>query len=246
MFRESLKWLLFPGLNLHARLRTRALPEHFLKSSNGRQFTVLDAGCGNGSLAYQSYLRGNRVVGVSIKDEIERNRRLFNEYLGIPEDRLRFQEFNLYHIADIGMMFDEIICTEVMEHIRGDEQVCRGFFQILRPGGILHLTCPNADHPYHKAYPLDPQETGGHVRPGYTEASYRALLEPIGFEVSAPVGLGGPIRQACNVPITRVQELGGLALGLPTFLLLAPWAVLEGTSGKVPFSLYVRATRPRD
>lgn len=245
MVRDRLKWLLFPGLNLHARLRNREMPKYFGRPTSGEPRLVLDAGCGNGMLSYQAYLMGNRVHGVSIKSEVVRNQRLFNSYLGIPEDRLSFHDHNLYDIESFGKTFDEIICCEVMEHIKGDEQVCRSFFNILKPGGVLHLCCPNAEHPHHAAYPLDPDETGGHVRPGYTYESYRALLEPIGFELSDPIGLGGPIRQACNKPITSIQEKCGKYFGLPAFFLLAPWTLFDTSHPAVPYSLYVQARRPR-
>ncbi len=35
MLRERLKWLLFPGLNLNARLRFRELPKHFGRPKPG-------------------------------------------------------------------------------------------------------------------------------------------------------------------------------------------------------------------
>ncbi|MBX3437497.1 MAG: methyltransferase domain-containing protein, partial [Planctomycetaceae bacterium] len=233
--KEHLKWLLFPGLNLHARLRNQIMPAHLGRPMNGEERLVLDAGCGNGMLSYQAYLKGNRVVGVSIKDEIVRNRRLFNLFHGIAEDRLSFRDVNLYDIESLGLKFDEIICCEVLEHIRGDEQVCRSFFNILKPGGVLHLCCPNASHPFHAQYPLDADESGGHVRPGYTAASYQGLLEPLGFELSEPVGMGGEIRHVCNEHITRVQKIGGLVLGLPAFAVLAPWSLFDTDSPAVPF-----------
>lgn len=246
MIREPIKWLLFPGLNLHARLRNQVMPGYFGMPRKGEERLVLDAGCGNGMLSYQAYLKGNRVVGVSIKDEVMRNRKLFNEYHGIAEDRLSFRDVNLYDIESLGLAFDEIICCEVLEHIRGDEQVCRSFFKILKPGGVLHLCCPHAAHPDHVNYPLDPDETGGHVRTGYTLESYRALLEPLGFQVSPPVGLGGGVRQACNKPITRSHDIGGLPLAIATFLLMAPWAMFDAQSPRVPYSLYVQARKPKD
>jgi SAM-dependent methyltransferase len=241
---NRVKWFLFPGLNLHARLRNRQMPRYFGRPVNGEERLVLDAGCGNGMLSYQSYRLGNRVVGVSIKSEVQRNRQLFNQLHGIPEDRLRFLEHNLYDIESLGREFDEIICCEVMEHIKGDERVCRSFYNILKPGGVLHLCCPNAEHPFHAEYPLDADERGGHVRPGYTWESYRDLLEPIGFEVSAPIGLGGPIRHRCNEPITRVQKIGGYPAGLAAFALLSPLTSLDTSAPSLPFSLYVKATRP--
>jgi SAM-dependent methyltransferase len=245
MLRERIKWKLFPGLNLHARLRYRTLPTKFRGPSNGREQSVLDAGCGNGMLAYQSCRLGNRVIGVSLKTgEIARNQKLFNEYLGIPEERLSFRVHNLYDVKSLGRTFDEIICTEVLEHIERDDEVCRAFFEILNPGGVLHLCCPNADHPDHEAGRLDEDESGGHVRAGYTGESYRALLEPVGFVVSEPIGLGGPLRQACNKRITRAQEIGRLPLGLAAFAVLAPLAALDGPVPRVPYSLYVSARKP--
>lgn len=244
MIREHLKWLLFPGLNLHGRLRDQFLPKFFGRPKAGEERLVLDAGCGNGMLSYQAYKLGNKVLGVSIKDEVIRDKKLFNEYHGIPEDRLEFRDHNLYDIESLGLKFDEIICCEVMEHIKGDEQVCRSFFNILKPGGLLHLCCPNAEHPDHVNYPLDLDENGGHVRTGYTEQTYKQLLEPIGFVVSPAIGLGGPIRQACNKPITRAQERFGKYLGLPVFFALAPFTWLESGTPKIPYSLYVQAKRP--
>ena len=244
MLRERLKWLLFPGLNLNARLRFRELPKHFGRPKPGETRDVLDAGCGNGMLSYQAWKLGNRVLGVSIKDEVIRDKKLFNEFHGIPEKELEFRDHNLYDIDSIGRQFDEIICCEVMEHIKGDTQVCQSFFNILKPGGVLHICCPNPVHPINANYPLDPNETGGHVRPGYTYEGFKQLLEPIGFQVSEPTGLGGPIRQHCNTQITNIQIFGGLKLGIPLFFLLSPLAWLDGSNPKVPFSIYVRARKP--
>jgi SAM-dependent methyltransferase len=212
---------------------------------NGEERMVLDAGCGNGMLSYQSYLKGNRVLGVSVKEgEVTRDRALFNDYLQIPRERLEFRLHNLYDVRALDMAFDEIICTEVLEHIERDEEVCRSFFDILKPGGVLHLCCPNAEHPDHKAHALDEAESGGHVRAGYTAESYKTLLEPIGFETAEPVGLGGPARQACNKRITQAQYVGRLPLGLLTYTMLAPFASLDGGEPKLPYSLYIRAVKP--
>jgi SAM-dependent methyltransferase len=245
MLRECIKWQLFPGLNLHARLRYRKVAEWFSEPTDGEERLVLDAGCGNGMLAYKSFLKGNRVLGVSIKEgEVVRNKHLFNEYLRIPERRLEFRRHSLYDAKALDQQFDEIICTEVLEHIERDEEVCRTFFEILKPGGILHLCCPNAEHPDHRAHVLDESESGGHVRAGYSWNSYRALLEPMGFEVSKQIGLGGPLRQACNKQITRAQDVGRLPLGLATFAVLVPLVALDVAKPRMPYSLYVMARKP--
>jgi SAM-dependent methyltransferase len=243
--RDRIKWLLFPGLDPHARLRNRVLPHNFGSPQNGEAHFVLDAGCGNGMLSYQSYLRGNRVVGISIKTgEVDRNRRLFHKLLKVPEESLRFELKNLYDLPSLGMRFDEIICSEVLEHIVDDRRVCQGFWNALRPGGVLHLCCPNADHPDNQATILDEHESGGHVRPGYTLKSYRGLLEPIGFRIDYVTGLGGPVRQWCNKQITRARLIAGLPLELVVFFFLWPFSSLDFIQPRFPYSLYVRAVKP--
>ena len=244
--RTRLKWLLFPGVNLHARHRYRLLPAHFRAAPAGQVRRVLDAGCGNGMLAYKSHLLGNRVIGVTIKEnEVAGCRRLFNDHLAIPEEQLAFRLGNLYELDFDEGSFDEIICSEVLEHLRDDAGVCRSFWRFLRPGGLLHVCAPNAQHPYNASFPLDRHETGGHVRAGYGLADYRQLLEPIGFEIDTVLGLGGPLRQAFNRRIKELQaRFGAMAAG-PLFLLSLPclWFESRRRERAVPFSIYVRAVK---
>lgn len=238
----ALRWLIFPGTNLHARLRWRLLPRFFGIAVPGQDRLVLDAGCGNGMLSYQSYLRGNRVIGISIKpEEVDRCRRLFNEHLRIPPERLSFREQDLYDVEQMGMAFDEIICSEVLEHIEDDAAVCRSFRNILKPGGILHLCAPNAEHPDNVRHELDHEESGGHVRPGYTMDAYRALLEPLGFQIVDSAGLGGPIRQAFNKRIIEGQRRFGPVFGSLLFLVALPFAWMDPLSPRLPYSVYVKA-----
>lgn len=247
--RTHLKWLLFPGVNLHSRLRNQRLPAFFGSSSDTNPRSVLDAGSGNGMLAYQSYLKGNQVIGVSFKEaEIRGCQALFNRHLGIPEEKLRFQQGNLYELDFPPESFDEIICAEVLEHLRHDAAVCRAFWRLLKFGGVLHVCAPNADHPYNASFPLDHDEKGGHVRPGYTLTSYRQLLEPIGFRIEQSVGLGGPVRQAFNWRIKEIQAKFGAAAGLPLFLLALPCLPFDRVTREreTPFSLYVKAVKPAD
>ena len=244
--RSRLRWLIFPGMNLHARQRYRRLPALFGAPVNDEDRRVLDAGCGNGMLSYRSYLKGNRVTGVSIKrDEVAKCRALFNEYLGIPEERLRFEAMNLHELDFAADWFDEIVCAEVIEHIRNDARVCRSLWRVLKPGGVLHLTTPNAAHPYNRDFPLDLDESGGHVRPGYTPASFAALLEPIGFRIAETGGLGGPVRQFFNRRIKEVQGRRGVLAGAPLFAASLPFMALDDLFGPpaTPFSLYVRAVK---
>jgi SAM-dependent methyltransferase len=184
-------------------------------------------------------------LGVSIKSgEVERNQRLFNRYLGIPEERLQFRLHNLYELPALKTQFDQIIYSEVLEHIKRDREMCQIFWDVLKPGGTLHLCCPNADHPDNRTAPLDLEEKGGHVRPGYTAESYRQLLEPIGFQLSDVVGLGGPIRQTLNKMLMAVENFAGLPTAVVVFVATSPLLLFDSAVPRIPYSLYVKATKP--
>ena len=209
---------------------------------------VLDAGSGNGMLAFQSYRKGNRVVGVSFKPaEVRGSQELFNQYLGVPEDKLRFIEGNLYELDFPEGCFDEIICSEVLEHLLDDKRVCRSFWRLLKPGGVLHVCAPNAEHPYNASFPLDENESGGHVRSGYTVETYRELLDTIGFSIVDIEGLGGALRQWFNGRIKTLQSRFGAWAGVPLFLVAVVLLPLERRESekRCPYSIYIKAVKSR-
>src|SRR5262245_37352489 len=111
-----LRWIALPGSDIFTRRRTYI-------ERNWRQGTrkVLDAGFGNGWFSYRAYKGGAAVTAVANQPNlIIKARKLYNDYLGIPTDRLQFIEMNLYELANINDRFDEIICYETLEHIRDD------------------------------------------------------------------------------------------------------------------------------
>jgi SAM-dependent methyltransferase len=199
-------------------------------------------------LAYQAWRKGSRVVGVSFKtSEVHGAQQLFNSWLRIPENQLRFIEGNLYQLHFDDSSFDSIICSETLEHLLRDEEVCRTFWRLLKPGGVLHVCAPNSAHPYNKSFPLDENESGGHVRAGYTLNAWHALLDPLGFQIQELEGLGGPIRQFFNRRIKETQERFGAFSGLPLFILAQVFLPFESRADEAskPFSIYVKAIKPR-
>lgn len=244
--RESIKWLLFPGLNLHARLRGKIIPRFFGQPKEGETRQVLDAGCGNGMLAWHSWKRGNRVLGISIKpDEVSRCRQLFNHHLRVPEEQLKFLEWNIYDIDKLSQAFDEIICTEVLEHLSKDREVVDSFYRNLKPGGVLHLCCPNAEHPDNQLTHLDEDESGGHFRSGYSVLQLRNILEASGFRVMEIRGLGGAIRQAANRNLISIQETFGFLPGFILFLLTWPLILLDPATPALPYSIYIQGQKSK-
>lgn len=233
------KRLLFPGLDLHTRSRFKFLPTLFLEGD----IDTLDAGCGNGALSYAAYKKGNRVLGLSyVKREVEDTSELFS-WMGIPRERLELRELNLYQLKTINRSFDQIICSETLEHIKRQEEIVESFAAMLNPGGRLVLCCPYAPHPENALGRVDVPEDGGHVRDGYTLESYRELLEPAGFRIVEDMGLGSPLLCEIDRALRTFRSKVGDLVALPFFLVCWPLSQLDYRNPKVPLSLAVVAER---
>lgn len=233
------KWLLFPGIDLNTRCRYRFLPRFFRSGS----IDTLDAGCGNGALSYAAYKLGNRVLGVTFNQtEVDKARALF-DLIGTDKGRLRFELCNLYDLPKVQRKFDQIICSETLEHIARDQEIVRIFYEMLKDGGVLHLCCPYALHPDHSLGRVNGPEDGGHVRDGYILESYQALLEPVGFKIVRNFGVGTPFLQKLDRAVRYLRIKWGDIGALPLFILIWPLLGFDSLNSKLPFSLYVQAVK---
>ena len=233
------KKVLFPGLDLHTRCRYRLLSRYFRHGA----IDTLDAGCGNGALSYAAYRRGNRVLGVTMEpDQVQKDNEYFS-YLDTDPDRLKFEICNLYDLPRIDRTFDQIICSETLEHITRDKLVVQNFYNMLREDGVLHLCCPYSNHPGNQGRVCIDESAGWHVRDGYTLESYRALLEPIGFRIVKSAGFGSPLLVRLTNVIQPVLSRKGVAFALPLFLLTWPLQLLDYQDPSVPWSLYVQCVK---
>ena len=234
------KRILFPGLDLHTRCRYKFLPDLFLPGD----IETLDAGCGNGALSYAAYKKGNRVLGVSyVKREVEDTNELFASK-GIPRARLDLVELNLYKLQTLNRKFDQIVCSETLEHIKRHEEVIESFAAMLKSGGRLVLCCPNAPHPENAlGRTADTPEDGGHVRDGYTLESYRQILEPAGFQIKSHLGLGSSFLCRLDNAVRYVRNKLGDAWSIPLFIVLLPLTLFDYRNPKVPLSLVVVAEK---
>jgi SAM-dependent methyltransferase len=240
MARNALRDILYPGLDLHTR--NRASLRRFWRTGTR---DLLDAGSGNGYFSWLAYRSGARVVALNVEPgQVERARDFLIGHRGADPDRLRFETANLYDLAHEKRSFDEIICYEVLEHLDRDHDVAAQFYRILRPGGVLHVCCPNARHPRHQAEVLDENEAGGHVRPGYTEEHYRALLEPAGFAIREVIGIGPAGVYHADQLVRAVRNRLGDFFALPLLPFTLPFVWAATFDPPTPFSLYVRAEKP--
>ena len=115
------KRLLFPGLDLHTRSRYRFLTRYFREGP----IDTLDAGCGNGALSYAAYLRGNRVLGVTMDSlQVEKADEYFS-FLGTDPIRLKFKVCNLYDLPrDQGEIRSNYLLRNFGTHYQGQTSGC--------------------------------------------------------------------------------------------------------------------------
>lgn len=238
--RDYFRNLVYPGLDLHTRNRA-SLCRFWLSGPRD----VLDAGSGNGYFSWLAYQKEARVVALNIEaSQVVKAREFLIGYRKADPDRLKFEQVNLYNLVSETRTFDEIICYEALEHIRRDDLIVKEFYRILRPGGVLHLCCPNRFHFRNQKEVLDTTESGGHVRPGYCEEEYRQLLEPIGFKIDTFAGVGSRAVFLADEILRWIRNRCGDLVALPLLPLVLPIVYSARQNPPKPFSLYVRASKP--
>jgi Methyltransferase domain len=97
--------------------------------------------------------------------------------------------------------FDFILCHRVLEHVLDDIAAMRELHRILRPGGTLNVSVPQAVHRQRTAEWLVPDEShDGHVRQ-YGQ-DFKLRLEQVGFDVRV-------ISWLCERPRDELLAIGG-------------------------------------
>ena len=137
------------------------------KNNSTVKLTVLDLGCGNGSLSHQISQHGYEVVGV----EDSASGVLFASQ-NFPE--CNFIQSSIYELpySELEGKFDIVISAEVIEHLLYPRELIRAAKKCLKPGGKLIITTPY--HGYWKNLTLallgktdrhfSPLWDGGHIK----------------------------------------------------------------------------------
>ena len=116
--------------------------------------------------------------------------------------------------------FDFVVCLETIEHILDDRKLMRDMAYCLKPGGRLLLTAPNY---YYRAIttgdsgPFSTQETGWHVRRGYSVAALQELCRHANLDVEEINSCSGFLSQKVTAlwRVIRMPIAIRFALTLP-------------------------------
>jgi SAM-dependent methyltransferase len=192
---------------------------------------ILDCACGRGFyLNMYRYVSRCRLVGLELEADIIRKAQHLVGHL--PD--LTLTRGTIYALPFPDDYFDGVILSEILEHLDDDVAGLREVRRVLKPGGVVAITVPNADYPFlwdpinwtlervfHTHIGRGPLAGiwANHVRL-YTRGQLRAAVEEAGFEVEAErqfthtslpfihnlvYGLGKPLLESGIMPDTMAN-----------------------------------------
>ena len=150
---------------------------------------ILDVGCGIGYYSFELVAKFNcQVEGIDIdKEDIE----IANEIRDLTEcGDVNFKVQSVLKLDFPDNVFDKIILSEVLEHIRNDRKALEEVHRVLKPNGYLVITVPYAnvveeynEQKSKKSRIENIKIEGGHVRNGYSLEYMSEILNNVGFDI---------------------------------------------------------------
>ena len=204
---------------------TRRLP----RTRNDEQ--LIDVGCGTGAFTIGAARRGYQALGLSWDT---RNQSVAEQRAAACRQAgARFEVVDVRRLGDeehLRGKFDVALCCECAEHILDDRKLLRDVADTLKPGGRLLFTTPNY---YYRAMskgdlgPFCREETGWHVRRGYSPEMLRELCEESGLRCEEISYCSGWMSQKVSSVLRALNQINGRLAWLLT-LPLRPLALLDG------------------
>lgn len=225
---------------------TRRLP----RTRNDEQ--LIDVGCGTGAFTIGAARRGYRALGLSWDT---RNQNVAEQRAAAcGEAGAKFEVVDVRRLGDEEQLrgkFDVAPCCECAEHILDDRKLLRDVADALKPGGRLLFTTPNY---YYRAMskgdlgPFCREETGWHVRRGYSPEMLRELCEQAGLRCEEISYCSGWMSQKVSGVLRALNQINGrlawvLTLPLRPLALLDQW--LPGPGAHSAYSITMVAVKPR-
>jgi 2-polyprenyl-3-methyl-5-hydroxy-6-metoxy-1,4-benzoquinol methylase len=103
---------------------------------------VLDIGCAEGILTWQLWFAGATVTGVEVSPTAQQYAK---RVMGLRRIVAQPYTIDLFEEAS----FDRIVTHHVIEHVVGFDEFIAAMAHHLKPGGLVLLQCPIANHSHH-------------------------------------------------------------------------------------------------
>ncbi len=106
---------------------------------------ILDMPCGRGFyLNMLRYVSDCKLVGADLDEEVIAKARRNVGHL----PRLMLNHASIYALPYPDNTFDAVIASEILEHLDDDLAGLRELYRVLKPGGVIAVTVPNANYPF--------------------------------------------------------------------------------------------------
>lgn len=127
-----------------------------------KEASVLDIGCGAGTLCLYYANKSKSVLGIDISQKAVKSAVASAEVLGL--ENVTFEKVNFPEEAPKGT-FDIIFLTEVIEHLDDDKIALEKIYSLLKPKGIVIISTPSYNAPLHRlGLTKEFDKRVGHVR----------------------------------------------------------------------------------
>jgi SAM-dependent methyltransferase len=210
--------------------------------------SILVAGCGT-SQAAKHALRwpDSQVIGIDVSaTSVRRTEELKKKY---NLKNLQVQLLAIERVGDLGMTFDQIVCTGVLHHLADPDAGLSALRSVLEPDGAVHLMLYA---PYGRAGIYMLQEFCRRIGVHATDANIRDLIAALGAlppghplqsllaqapdfrnEAALADALLHPQDRAYSVPqLFAFIEKAGMSFG--RWIRQAPYSLHCGVIGKIP------------
>jgi SAM-dependent methyltransferase len=159
---------------------------------HGPDVRTLDLGCGEGYFTLAAARLGGYALGISNDPRALGRATGVRDLMGVPAERAEFRNADLRTWRPgPGEQYDQILLLSVLEHVQDDAGLLRRAHSALKPDGLLFVSAPNRACGLREKRPhVIREETGGHLRHGYTFEQLEALLACCGYEAVDRRGLG--------------------------------------------------------
>ncbi len=106
---------------------------------------ILDCACGRGFyLNMFRYVSQCTLVGLELDWPVIQKAQQNVGHL----PNLLLNNANIYHLPYADSTYEGVILSEILEHIDDDVAGLKEVFRVLKPGGIVAITVPNANYPF--------------------------------------------------------------------------------------------------
>lgn len=161
---------------------TLYIARRIIQRSNekGRSLSVLDLGCGDGSILAQLAPYGQVLYGYDLTPIVETAKQRLMPIVGDGvEDRIRVA-IDERSIPFPDASFDVIYANQVFEHVRFIDTMLRECTRVLKPDGLLLALFPLATYPveWHLKVPFAHWIPPGTARIRYLRAFYATGIRP--------------------------------------------------------------------